>query len=707
MTYYLEVLRSVELLEDLDDASLADILAGGEEILVPRDNYIYHSGDVGTHFFIVLEGCVRIVIATDRRRKENVPAESAGFSGRRDRRKKTATTKDHHGLPLILLKTHNPGGFFGEMSLLTGDPVSADVIASEETRLLRLSKQVFEAAFTKNPSVLLRLNRVLSRYLSSTNVIVSNPPVAKINAIYRIGDELKNCYAMLNIAASVVRQTNKRVILVDLDSIMDGSPGRVLLKSQRKDLDIFDIHNTFGPHTDFGANFMVLNERLHALTFERPLGNKPDMDWSHIRHLFTVICGLYDIVIVDAGSSFKPAAASKMLNMADKVYLLTSNKRDHMDVVRMVKELDLKPSLSIKRLRIGIVGSFDFVRPSKILEPLVQASGIRNVFLLDSDEVNNLHMSVDGLPQPNKKTPTGRRLDSIAREIAGCSVGIALGSGGAKGFAHIGVWRVIEELGIPVDAIVGCSMGSIIGASFALGRDSQETEQLMRRLWTGKGAFFDWQIPPRNNIVKGKKVDRMADEAYEGKSVLDCVMPYAALAFDLISGQEIVINEGTIKNAVRSSGSMPIILRPVKWNNYYLIDGGVTNKVPVDVLAGMGTDFNIAVNVSPELDHSFYHPQNAPSPSLTGRIMGFFSRELREMYTEPSIFKVISRWYSTSSTKITEAHLQFANVTIRPNTEGISMLDWQKFDEAIRVGADSARQHAEEIQSKFSVLRGF
>ena len=199
----------------------------------------------------------------------------------------------------------------------------------------------------------------------------------------------------------------------------------------------------------------------------------------------------------------------------------------------------------------------------------------------------------------------------------------------------------------------------------------------------------------------------MNEEAYKDATILDCVIPYASLAFDLVTGQEIVIDEGLVKNAVRASGSMPIIMRPVTWKNHYLIDGGVTNKVPVDVLAAMGTDFNIAVNVSPEDDPSFYDPQTPHSQSFLGMMKSRLqSRSMRGMYMEPSLFQIISRWYSTSSTKITEAHLHLANVILRPDTEGIGTLDWQKFDKAIAAGITCAEQHAEEIKSKLSALRG-
>lgn len=223
MMDYLEVLRKVELLRDLDDASLTAIAASGEEVVVPPDSVICHRGEMGTHFFIVLEGRVRVVITDQRARPAAASdrrARPGADDGRKDRRANTAIAVGREHRQQILLKTHTPGGFFGEMSLLTGDPVSADVIASEETRLMILTKQVFEAIFTKNLSVLLHLNRILSRYLSRTNVMVSKPRLAKLNVIHRIGDDLQNSFVSLYLASSVAQQTNRRVLLVDCESVL-------------------------------------------------------------------------------------------------------------------------------------------------------------------------------------------------------------------------------------------------------------------------------------------------------------------------------------------------------------------------------------------------------------------------------------------------------------------------------------------------------
>jgi NTE family protein len=144
----------------------------------------------------------------------------------------------------------------------------------------------------------------------------------------------------------------------------------------------------------------------------------------------------------------------------------------------------------------------------------------------------------------------------------------------------------------------------------------------------------------------------------------------------------------------------------VKWKGQYLIDGGVSNKVPVDVMSRWGTDFIIAVNVAPEVDPSFYSLETPRRPGLLGRMMGSFSRNMREMYQEPSIIQIMARTYSTSATKLTEAHLHLADVNIRPNTDGIGMLDFLKLDECLAAGEESARRHADEIKTKLQALRG-
>jgi NTE family protein len=414
---------------------------------------------------------------------------------------------------------------------------------------------------------------------------------------------------------------------------------------------------------------------------------------------------LYDVVLIDTGCRENPRAFN-ILKSCDHIYLFSGEEPGHHAVADIVKQLDLSPSQVMTRLRIGLVGEFKVDRPSQVLAPLAEATGCKNLCLIGRHHVTNFHLTKDLVPVLALDSETGRRLASHAREIGGMRIGLVLGSGGAKGFAHIGVMRAFEKINLPVDAIVGCSMGSIIGATFAVGHTSEVVEQMARDLWARKGAFFDWQIPPWCSIVKGGKVDRMADNGFLGADILDCKVPYSALAFDLLTGKEVIIDEGSIKNAVRASGSMPGIMRPVKWKRMYLIDGGVSNKVPVDVMAQMGCDFIIAVNVAPEVDPTFYDLDKPRRPGLLGRMTSLFSRNLREMYSEPSLVAIMARTYSTSATALTEAHLHLADVNIRPNTEGVGMLDFLKLDECITAGLAAAEGHLDEITEKLNALRG-
>ena len=137
----------------------------------------------------------------------------------------------------------------------------------------------------------------------------------------------------------------------------------------------------------------------------------------------------------------------------------------------------------------------------------------------------------------------------------------------------------------------------------------------------------------------------------------------------------------------------------------YLVDGGVSNKVPVDILAKMGCDFNIAVNVAPEVDSTFYDLDSPRRPGLLGRLVGLFNRHLREMYHEPHIISIMARTYSTSATKLTEAHLHLAHAVIRPQTDGVGMLDFLKLDECIAAGEAAARAEIGEIREKIDALR--
>lgn len=177
-------------------------------------------------------------------------------------------------------------------------------------------------------------------------------------------------------------------------------------------------------------------------------------------------------------------------------------------------------------------------------------------------------------------------------------IGLALGAGSAKGLAHIGVIKELEKNNIAIDYIAGTSIGSVIGGLYALTKDIKIVEELAY----SKGykdmfdAFFDPSL--KSSIFKGDKVmDFLSDYIDENTLIQDTKIPFAAVATNIKNAQPVILKEGSLKTAIRASISIPLLLKPVKYNDMILIDGGNTNPVPVDVVREMGAQRVIAVNL--------------------------------------------------------------------------------------------------------------
>ena len=178
-------------------------------------------------------------------------------------------------------------------------------------------------------------------------------------------------------------------------------------------------------------------------------------------------------------------------------------------------------------------------------------------------------------------------------------VGLALGSGGPRGGAHIGVIKVLLENNIPIDYIAGSSAGAVVGAYFALHQSVDELERLMRNF--GKRDMLEILDlnNPGHSLIKGDKVRNfMNDRFYQGKSFRDTRIPLRITASVLENGSLFVFKSGKIADAVRASGSVPGIFPPVNRRGKHLVDGGLVDPVPIDVVKQMGAEVVIAVDLS-------------------------------------------------------------------------------------------------------------
>jgi len=196
-------------------------------------------------------------------------------------------------------------------------------------------------------------------------------------------------------------------------------------------------------------------------------------------------------------------------------------------------------------------------------------------------------------------------------------VGLALSGGGARGLAHIGVLKVLEREEVPVDFLAGTSMGGLIAAAFAAGLSPTLIEQEAVRM--GRYAqlvrLFDLSLPGAG-LVEGKKIEAYLTQHLGERTFEELEIPLALMAVDLQTGEEVALTEGSVVEAVRATISMPGVFVPVYRDGRVLVDGGILNNLPADVVRRMGADVVIAVDVSTPLEMlpAFPEPDDARLP---------------------------------------------------------------------------------------------
>ncbi len=192
-------------------------------------------------------------------------------------------------------------------------------------------------------------------------------------------------------------------------------------------------------------------------------------------------------------------------------------------------------------------------------------------------------------------------------------IGLALGGGGLRGLAHIGVLRELIVAGIPIDYIAGTSMGGLVAAVYASGMDigDFETEILRISNFSQLVRFLDFSTP-LTGLMSGRRTQRYFRNTLGELTFDQCETPLVLVAVDLHTGQEVHLQEGSVIDAMRATMSVPGVFEAVELDGQRLVDGGIVNNVPADVVRKMGADIVIAVDVNPAFDDEALRPKFAP-----------------------------------------------------------------------------------------------
>ena len=257
-------------------------------------------------------------------------------------------------------------------------------------------------------------------------------------------------------------------------------------------------------------------------------------------------------------------------------------------------------------------------------------------------------------------------------------IGLALGGGGAKGLAHIGIIKALEAAEIKIDYIAGTSMGALVGGWYAATGDIRALEDFIIHI-KRSDVFPIKEIIKRKDgaLFKGESIADKLRKELKSIKIEELKIPFAVLATDAKNGDEVRLKNGDLVDAIRASIALPIVFAPVEINGQLLIDGGLVNPVPADVVKNMGADYVIAVDVSSKW---FLLPE--------------------ELATTHDIYQVISNALSIIEYQIAKNVLKNADLVLRPPVMSHNWIEFNKAQEIIKKGEEELKLNLREIRRK-------
>ena len=268
-------------------------------------------------------------------------------------------------------------------------------------------------------------------------------------------------------------------------------------------------------------------------------------------------------------------------------------------------------------------------------------------------------------------------------------IGLALGGGGARGCAHIGVIKALIEAKIPIDFIAGTSIGSFIGGVYSAGDINTLEEFLLKIKWKDVVKYLD-PVLPKRGLFEGAKFRKIIDQLIPKSDFKYARVTYIAVATDLMTGKEVRIKSGNIADAIRASIAIPGIFTPFKKGKQHLVDGGVVNPLPVSVVRDMGADIVIAV----DLNHSFLDEKSKVKKPNKGKFLKWVTPDW------PTIIDVMENSIFMMQSEITQKNLMLykPNFLLQPKLGGSSIFDFHQAKKLIDIGYQIAKKQIPQIK---------
>ena len=580
----------------------------------------------------------------------------------------------------IFISELKRGNFFGEISLLSGCHRNATVEASLDATVFCLTRDNFDVLIKTNRSIGLYLSRFYAKRISGeAEDGNSQIMVPTFYAVSATGPELGASYFLYSVSFHISDESYKRVVVIEphLEAVKimqkydlarmecpDSSLFRLLPPDSYKFEDIHWYEHLSGFHVlQLRTGF---SDRLSEIMPVLMAGLKES----------------YDVVFINLTHCLNDMERL-FIRLCDRTLLLIHNTEEKIEEVRSrLSELEVicGTSTFLGRIRVGV--SHLYGEKGVARQELKQRLGLSET---PGIWVDRSELAINDRIDTEKCFPV-RGPRAVAREIAGIRLGLALGAGGARGWAHIGVLKVLEEAGIHIDMISGTSIGALVGGIYAatasVEKLKQSTiDQFSTRADTRK-KIFDYTLP-RQGLFRGKKAAQLVRKAVNNADFLDLMIPTYLVGVDILNEEEIIFETGDVTDAVRSSIAIPAIFSPFQHQGRWMVDGGLLNPVPVDVLLRKGADMVIAVCI-----------ESKPSESETSKKI-------------PSIKQIISQTISIVHGRATSDFVKNADLVLYPDVGAYAWDDFHKGSALMHHGVEECFERLPDIKQIIAEKQGW
>ncbi|MBI5240334.1 MAG: patatin-like phospholipase family protein, partial [Elusimicrobia bacterium] len=651
-------LKTIPLFADLSSSDIARVAKRLQALSLPKGATLYSEGAESDAFYIITSGQVRTVRSVGG--KEVVDA----FLGR--------------------------GETLGEGGLLTGEPHLHAAKLDTTCEFLKLLRKDFESLLRKNPSILLHLSRTLARRLVRAQSPLPGAPAQLIALTASLPAADRRLLAV-HLALQLVSQTRRRVFLADLCAEA-GSLAQAL--GLRPPAAQGRLPEAAHLHDQAWVESLVQRHPSGLEVLSLPASRLAGRLYGGLYHFLNFLRENRDIVLVCFDD---PATDVERSVLAEADRVIWAGGRGAAGLHARC-EAALRSAVPETGKILGLwLGS----------HPEAGAgfgSGIECLVVPWSDDLGE-RLERTGSPYDamEGRPRTMRAVERLARRLGGVRLGLALGAGAALGHSYIGMLKVFARENIPVDVVAGTSAGSLIGAWLASGMEPEQMvhEALrMDKAWLYENLFWDITVP-RSGLFAGQTLLRFLRGFFGEREFSRLDIPFACPATDIETGEEVILREGRVAEAVRASCGLPMIFAPFHHNGRYLVDGGLVDPVPVRVAAELGADLLVAVNLT--LPASARNPRRRKAGLLEASLELDFAR-LRELtlpaaLQAPSMLQVFNQTLHTMEYEIARSRMEFAHVAIQPDLSAFLWTEAHRGREIIRAGERIAEEYVPRIKA--------